>query len=705
MVVRQNTIPLLVVGLWLCCLPGGLDAGDAARVFPERKGPADRRLGPLRELGAHYHPWRPARSKKEWESQRERIRRRLLVATGLWPMPEKTPLKPVIHGRVEREEYTVERVFFASRPGVYVTGNLYRPKQRKPGGHAAVLSPHGHWSNGRFYDAGTKTAAKQIEQGAESILTAARFPLQARMVQLARMGCVVFHYDMIGYADNGPLDHRAGFGDVDSELWSQNLMGLQTWNSIRALDFLASLPEVDPQRLAVTGASGGGTQTFVLCAIDPRPAVAFPAVMVSTAMQGGCVCENASYLRIGLNNIAFAACFAPRPMALSGADDWTIDIETKGLPELKQVYSLYNKSDLVYAKCYPQFKHNYNQVSRGMMYSWMNKHLKLGVAEPIRERDFQPLTREEMTVFTASHPRPEDALSAADLRQALTRESRAWYAELLAGASRDSREYRRIVGGAAEIFFDGGLPSPDQIEARQLSEADCPTGRLIKGWCSRAGEGQQIPYIVLQPRRKTRKVTIWIDGGGKSRLFDGEGRPLPQVAEQLNEGRTIVSADLYRTGEYLTGDVAPSLNINRTFPGYTFGYNRPLLSERVRDLLTVTALTIRDHPESEVTFVGTRGAGVWVLLACGLTGEVGEKTIADVNGFTFSQIRDLNNPNLLPGALKFGGLGGLSGLSQTASLEIYGVDEASLDAWKPLKLLGADRVQFHRERFLREDAE
>ena len=80
--------------------------------------------------------------------------------------------------------------------------------------------------------------------------------------------------------------------------------------------------------VGVTGASGGGTQTFMICAIDPRPAAAFPAVMVSTNMQGGCVCENAEYLRLGINNIAIAALFAPKPMALSGANDWTIYIET-----------------------------------------------------------------------------------------------------------------------------------------------------------------------------------------------------------------------------------------------------------------------------------------------------------------------------------------------------------------------------------------
>jgi len=166
------------------------------------------------------------------------------------------------------------------------------------------------------------------------------------------MGCVVFNYDMVGYADSLQLNHRPGvrpeintpenwgFFSPQAELRLQNMLGLQTYNSIRALDFLCSLPDVDPKHIGVTGASGGGTQTFLLCAIDPRPAVAFPAVMVSTDMQGGCTCENACYLRISTSNVEIAALFAPKPLGLTAANDWTREMPEKGFPQLQEHYRM-----------------------------------------------------------------------------------------------------------------------------------------------------------------------------------------------------------------------------------------------------------------------------------------------------------------------------------------------------------------------------
>src|ERR1041385_4242988 len=307
-------------------------------------------------------------------------------------------------------------------PGFFVSGSLYRPKG-KTGKLPAVLNPHGHWADGRFYD-NKNGITREIADGAERFEDSGRSPLQSRCVQLARMGCVAFFYDMIGYADSQQISQEIAHGfakqrpEMNSrESWGlfspqaeahlQSVMGLQTWDSIRALDFLLSLPDVDPNRIGVTGASGGGTQTFILCAIDPRPTVAFPAVMVSTAMQGGCTCENASLLRVDTGNIEIAGLFAPKPLGMTAADDWTKEMPTKGYPELQQHYRMMGAPDNVKLTPLLQFPHNYNYPSRAAMYEWMNRHLKLGASEPIVERDFKRLTIPEMSVWDDAHPRPE----------------------------------------------------------------------------------------------------------------------------------------------------------------------------------------------------------------------------------------------------------------------------------------------------------
>ncbi len=272
-------------GCFLVLLAWASAAGAAGvRVLPPDKLPADQRLEKLQDLNG-YFPFTPAKSREEWEHRAERLRRQMLVALGLWPMPSKTPANAVIHGCRDQGDYTVEKAYFESFPGFFVTGNLYRPKG-KSGKLPGVLCPHGHWANGRFYDVGVDGVRKQIVQGAERFENGGRSPLQSRCVQLARMGCVVFHYDMIGYADSVQISQSLahGFSKQRPEMntaenWGlfspaaeshlQSVMGMQAYDSFRALDFLLDLPDVDPQRIAVTGASGGGTQTFILSATGP----------------------------------------------------------------------------------------------------------------------------------------------------------------------------------------------------------------------------------------------------------------------------------------------------------------------------------------------------------------------------------------------------------------------------------------------------
>src|SRR5688500_490402 len=326
----RNGVRLIVAFAVLSLAP--LSSAQVTRALPPGKLPDAHRLGALRTLDS-YFPFTPVASKEAWEKRAQFLRRQARLATGLWPMPaERPPLNAQVFGKIEREDYTVEKVILESFPGHYVTGNLYRPKG-KTGKLPAVINPHGHWSNGRFNASSEQEVRRQISIGGERFENSGRYPLQARPVQLARMGCVAFFYDMEGYADSvqladekGAPMHRPGvranmnrkenwgFTSPQAELRRQSIVGVQTWHSVRVLDFITSLPDVDPAKVAVTGASGGGTQSFILSAVDERVAVSIPAVMVSTAMQGGCTCENAPYLRIGAGNIDIAGLTAPRPL-------------------------------------------------------------------------------------------------------------------------------------------------------------------------------------------------------------------------------------------------------------------------------------------------------------------------------------------------------------------------------------------------------
>ena len=518
----------------------------APRVLPEGKVPKDQRLEPLKTLDG-YFPFTVPATVDEWNKRAEVVRRQILVSQGLWPMPEKTPANAVIHGRVDRPEYTVEKVYLESYPGHFVTGSLYRPKEAT-GKCPGVLFPHGHWQHGRFHDAGSDTVRNQIVEGAERFEVGGRSPLQSLCVQLARMGCVVFSYDMIGYADSEqftydlahryqrrrpPMETAAnwGFFSPQAELHLQNIMGLQTYNSLRALDWLVSLPDVDASRIGMTGASGGGTQTFILCGIDPRPTVAFPAVMVSTAMQGGCTCENAPLLRVDTGNIEFAALFAPKPLGLTGADDWTKEIATKGLPELKQLYKLLGADLNIMAKPLNHFGHNYNYVSRAVMYGWFNQHLNLGLAYPVVEEDYQPLSKQEMSVWDESHPRPASGEDyERSLLRYMTAEAHKQIGALKPKDAQSLEEYRRVIGGAVDVMIGDHFPAAEDLSYENVAEKDRGTYTEFLGLVRNREHGSELPTVFLHPKQWNKQVVIWADENGKAGLFASDGAPSPRCA-------------------------------------------------------------------------------------------------------------------------------------------------------------------------------
>ena len=302
--------------------------------------PADPRRTQVRtnKEGADFQP--PA-TVQGWRDRAAAVRERLLVTQGLWPAPAKTPLHPRIVGKLERDGYTIEKVVLETLPGFTLSGNLYRPVG-STGKLPAVLCPHGHWEDGRVNP-----------------------EVQQRCIRWAKLGAVVFMYDMVGYNDSKAFGHA--FLNDRLRRWGISLPTLQTWNSVRALDWISTLPDVDPARIGCTGESGGGTQTFLLTAIDQRIKVSAPVVMVSDSFQGGCVCENCAGLRLGTDNIEIAALTAPRPHEARGGNR-RLDRQADDDPRLSRrsasVYALYGHAPTALSADVFDYPHNYNQTTR-----------------------------------------------------------------------------------------------------------------------------------------------------------------------------------------------------------------------------------------------------------------------------------------------------------------------------------------------------
>lgn len=655
---------------------------------------ADVRFQPLKDYDG-YFPMVPPKSKEEWAKRSAEVRRQVLVSQGLWPLPTKTPLNPIVYGRVERPGYTVDRVILETVPGHFLCGSLFKPAKIE-GKVPAVLSPHGHGKDGRHQHNPPSVVKPLIEKGQEKFEKAGSSIYQARCVQLARMGMIAFIYDMEGYADAKQLHHDLvhkygvrrpemetatnwGFYSPQAELRFQSIMGLQTWNSIRALDFITSLPEVDTTRIGVTGESGGGTQTMLLAAVDDRVAVSVPAVMVSTAMQGGCTCENCCLLRCEQGNIEFAGLFAPKPQALIAANDWTKEIMTKGLPELKELYALLGKPNDIIAFPFIQFPHNYNSVSREAMYGVFNKYFQLGLPEPIVETDYEPLSVEELTVWTSEHPLPEVGdPHERKLVAELTKDADAQMAALTPKDSVSLEKYRETVGGAVDAIIGRRLADVGKIEQENLEETDKGDYLFYRCRLTNPARGEVIGATYYFPKNWNNQVAVWVTSSGAKEMQNDDGTPIAPIAALIKAGFSVAGLDLFGLGAGTPADFPTHQNRRvkntRDYAGYTYGFNRPLFVQRVHDILSVVAhaQAVEAHKPEKIHLIGVTGSGPLVAAAAAQCGDAVDAVVVNTAGFRFANVKDFNDAAFVPGIVKYGDVPALLALGAPHRLRLNG---------------------------------
>jgi dienelactone hydrolase len=455
-------------------LGGGFLATGRAYGQSDRNQPGDemihRYLSRVAE-DIHGRFLKNVQSLEDWKKLRPKYKQEYFYMLGLWPMPEKTPLHATITGTLERDDYVVDMLYYQSRPRLYVTANLYRPKHVAEGRRLpAVLYVCGHSPCGRN---GNKTA------------------YQSHGIWFARHGYICLVLDTLQLGEIAGIHH----GTYREGRWwwhsrGYTPAGVECLNGIRGIDYLISRPDVDPERIAVTGISGGGAATFWIAAADERAKVAVPVSGMSDLMcyvpdyviNEHCDCMFL-YNTFQWPWTRIAALVAPRALLFVNSDHdglFPMDGNQRVINRLERVYSLYGMGDFV-DSLVSMGGHAYRQDIRRAAFRFINMHLKNDarvvsdsevdlVTGSGRNRSY-PIEPEKLRVFPKDSDIPKDELNTtidqhfvpvAHVEPPRQSQYETWKAALVA-------ELRRVVFR----YFPERIPP-----ARLLGEAGADQVRL-----------------------------------------------------------------------------------------------------------------------------------------------------------------------------------------------------------------------------------
>ena len=609
----------------------------APAVSPAQMPEQDHRNTEIRHTDRHYSM--STYTREEWELRAKFLRKQILFSAGLVPMPEKKPLNPRYGESVVHDDYSVSAVLLETYPNFFLGGNLYLPTGQ-PGPFPAVVSPHGHWRYGRFENSENNS-------------------VPARAISLARQGYVVFTYDMVGWNDTRQVPHA--FAGPREHLWLIGALGLQLWNSIRVVDYLESLPDVDTGRIGVTGASGGATQSFLLAAVDHRIGYSAPVNMVSFNMQGGSTCENAPLLRIDTHNVEFAAVFAPKPQLLvSATGDWTVNTPVEEYPAVQGIYRLFDAEANVESRQFDS-PHNYHRSSREAVYGFFGKHI-LEDADPSRfvERGSSP-EQLSFLLYLWGRTLPEGAV---DLPGFVRQRIAAAEANITELAVRDPATLNRARASFHErlsMSIRAEAPLPGWVSMKYR-----PDGSLLLG---RQGAGDRIPAKLLNGESDAGPVTgsptlLVHPGGTAAAERSALGRTLAE------HGAPLLLIDVFQTGAAVAERNIANAGMNAE--AYYYVFNRSDDANRVQDVLTAIAFLRQHTGVDTVNVVGAGRAGLWVLLAAAL--DTGQLTVAaDLDRFDASDDEAYVNGLFIPGLRRAGDVRAVGPLLSRGRLLLHNV--------------------------------
>jgi uncharacterized protein len=316
---------------------------------------------------------------RKWEERKLLLLSSISQKTGIDFKKPARPIDCIETKTFDTGDCTVKNVFWKTLDNYYVAGNIYLPKNTD-NPIPAVMLPHGHFEHDRFNNDSTVFA-----------------------VSLAKLGCMVVTYDMVGRGEDKETPHEDKYNNA-----------IQLHNSIRILDFIYSLDYIDKKRIAITGASGGGTQTMMLGAVDSRVKVSIPVCMTSAHFNGGCKCESGMEYFEGknykTNTAEIAAMFAPKGMlVISIGTDWTKNTPKVEFPYLQKVYGFYDAAGKVQNAHFAKEEHNYGPSKRKACVAFLAEVFGLYFSL-YNENEGELPDKEALKSYTPDSLRPLDAL-------------------------------------------------------------------------------------------------------------------------------------------------------------------------------------------------------------------------------------------------------------------------------------------------------